>query len=92
MVKKLASTGEAVRRMTALPAAIYNIPDRGLIRPGFVADLVVLDPENFDSAAGFSSDTAKPTGIFEVIVAGNIAWTSRQPEKINRYGSFIPTP
>ena len=40
------SPAKRVRRMTSLPAEIFGIPERGLIRRGYVADLVVFDAGN----------------------------------------------
>ena len=45
MVSAMCGVGEAVRRMTSLPAHIFGIPERGLIRRGYVADLVIFDPD-----------------------------------------------
>jgi N-acyl-D-amino-acid deacylase len=42
--KHLLTLEEAVRKMTSLPAARLNLPDRGLLRTGFKADLVIFDP------------------------------------------------
>ncbi len=82
--------GEAVRRMTSLPARIFGIPDRGTIRRGYVADLVVFDAERFDSAAGFHGEDPLPTGVDRVMVAGKTAWCAAAPERIGRFGRYLP--
>ena len=82
--------GEAVRKMTSLPASVFRIPERGLVRPGYFADLVVFDPAALDSPADFRGCNAPPSGIDRVLVAGETAWCAAAPEKIGRFGRPIP--
>ena len=89
MVSELCSFGEAVRRMTSLPAQIFGIPERGQIRRGYIADLVIFDAEKFDSQAGFRGEDSVPIGVRRVIVGGRTAWDAAQPETVGRFGSFI---
>lgn len=89
LVSQMSSIGEAIRRMTALPATVFRIPDRGFIRKGYFADLVIFDPEKLDSLADFSRNDLFPKGIDKVIVNGQIAWNSAAPEQIGRHGRFI---
>ena len=42
------SLEEAVRKVTFVPASIYGMYDRGLLRPGLAADMVVFDPDTID--------------------------------------------
>lgn len=90
LVSKLVSVHEAVRRMTALPAEIFRIPDRGLLRKGFFADLVLLDAENYDSHAGFDGRNIMPSGVSLVMVNGQTAWDAGEPGKVGRAGRFLP--
>jgi len=92
MVADELGVGEAVRRMTSLPAQIFRIPDRGLIRRGYVADLVVFDPAKFDSQAGFRGEDPMPSGVTRVFVAGKQAWSADAPERVGRFGRYIPIP
>ena len=66
----LLSLEEAVRKMTSAPAARLGLRDRGVIRDGFVADLVVFDPATVRSTATYDAPRSYPIGIDEVIVAG----------------------
>ncbi|MFM7323209.1 MAG: N-acyl-D-amino-acid deacylase family protein [Armatimonadota bacterium] len=66
--------GEAIRRMTSLPADRLGWGDRGRIRVGNVADLVLLDPETVEDAASFLDPTLPARGIAAVWVAGTLAW------------------
>ena len=89
LVSQMSSVGEAVRKMTGLPATVFRIPERGFIRKNYIADLVIFDAEKLDSAADFSRKNMLPQGIDKVLVSGKIAWNSAEPEKIGRYGRFI---
>jgi len=61
---------DAVRRMTSLAAARMGIPDRGIVRPGMWADLVVFDPDVVIDRATFDNPHQFPDGIGDVIVNG----------------------
>ena len=61
---------EAVRKMTSLPARRLGIRDRGLIAPGYRADLVVFDPEKIIDRATYDDPWQYPEGIFAVFVNG----------------------
>ena len=61
---------EAVRKATSLPAAIMGIRDRGLVREGFHADLLVFDPQRIGTSATFDDPARHPTGIRHVLVNG----------------------
>ncbi len=67
------SLEEAVYRMTGLPAQKLGWTDRGLVRKGYKADLVVLDPEKVIDRATFEEPHQYPDGIYHVIVNGRLA-------------------
>jgi N-acyl-D-amino-acid deacylase len=61
---------EAVRKMTGAPAERLGWKDRGLLRRGLAADLVVLDPARLRDTATFEAPASFPTGIDHVFVNG----------------------
>jgi len=67
------SLEEAVRSMTGLPATVYRMPERGLLRPGMVADLVVFDLEAVRDVAEFTNPHHLSEGMRWVFVAGEAA-------------------
>lgn len=63
----------AVFKMTGFPAARFGLQKRGLIRKGFYADLVLLDPEKLTDPADYLQPFAEPSGIDLVMVNGTVA-------------------
>ncbi|MBS1788299.1 MAG: D-aminoacylase [Acidobacteria bacterium] len=61
---------EAVKKMTSLPATIFGLKARGVIRPGAFADLVILDPQRICDRATFEKPRREATGIQTVIING----------------------
>lgn len=72
--KKLLSLEEAIRKMTGLSAANVGIADRGEIRPGAYADLVLFDPATVGDRSTFEDPKALSTGIDTVWVNGEAVW------------------
>ncbi|HET9725296.1 MAG TPA: amidohydrolase family protein, partial [Gemmatimonadales bacterium] len=70
--ERLFTVEEAVRKMTSLPARRLGLPDRGLVRPGMKADLVVFDPSTVRDTATFEKPFAYPEGIPYVLVNGKL--------------------
>jgi N-acyl-D-amino-acid deacylase len=68
--KKILGLEEAVRKMTSLPAARLGIMDRGLLRPGFYADMVLFDPETIADKSTFAEPNQLSTGVKRVWVNG----------------------
>ncbi|WP_369391579.1 amidohydrolase family protein [Streptomyces sp. CG1] len=64
------SLEECVAHLTARPAARLRLPDRGLVREGYRADLVLFDPETVAPGATFAAPRTLPTGIPYVLVDG----------------------
>jgi N-acyl-D-aspartate/D-glutamate deacylase len=67
---QLLSLPAAVQRMTGVPAVQMGIRDRGLIRNGYLADLVVFNPATVTDHATYEQPHQYPTGIEYVIVNG----------------------
>lgn len=63
---------EAVRRMTSLPAQKFKLRDRGLVREGFAADLVVFDENTVIDESTFVKPHAYSKGFFLVMVNGTV--------------------
>jgi N-acyl-D-amino-acid deacylase len=63
---------EAVRKMTSAPAARLGLTDRGLLRDGLLADIVVFDPETVRTNATYDEPRRFPDGIDHVIVNGRL--------------------
>ena len=68
--EKLMTVAEAVRRMTSLPASNLGIAHRGLLRPGYFADIAVFDPNTIQDHATFEKPRQFATGVSEVFVNG----------------------
>ena len=68
--EKVLSLQEAVHKMSGLPAARLGLRDRGLIRKGLAADLVLFDPEKVADLATFEEPLSYPAGISRVWVNG----------------------
>jgi len=73
--QKLFSLGEAVRKMTSLPAQRFGLADRGLVKKGYAADLVLFDPEVVRDTASFSDPVRAAAGIDAVWVNGKLAYS-----------------
>lgn len=63
---------EAVHRMTGLPAMVYGLHGKGLVRVGMDADLCVFDPNTIIDNASFEHFNARCTGLHRVILAGEV--------------------
>ena len=65
------SLAEAVRKLTSLPAANLGIKDRGLVRPGMMADLAIFDPATIADKATFEQPQQFAVGMRHVLVNGH---------------------
>ncbi len=71
----------AIRSASGLPADILGLADRGYLRPGCAADIVVFDPATFRDTATFESPQQYATGVHWVFVGGNAAIEDGQPSE-----------
>jgi N-acyl-D-amino-acid deacylase len=71
-LKRLFSLEEGIRKMTGLPAQILNLTDRGIIKKGNLADIVIFDPNTIIDKSTYENGTQFPEGIEYVIVNGKI--------------------
>lgn len=65
--------GEAVRRMTSLPASTFGLEGRGALAAGSIADVVVFDPASVQDDCDFRDSVRPPQGIRWVLQGGEVA-------------------
>jgi N-acyl-D-amino-acid deacylase len=70
--KNILSLEEAIRRMTSLPARKFNIENRGILREGAIADIVVFDEKTVDDLSTFEQPHQYSIGFSYVIVNGQL--------------------
>jgi N-acyl-D-amino-acid deacylase len=87
--KKLLSLPEAVRKMTSLPARKLGLWDRGLIRPGFKADLVIFNYNMMTDTATYENPHSYPKGIMWVVLNGRVVAENRTLLKDSRHGRIL---
>jgi N-acyl-D-amino-acid deacylase len=85
----------AVHKMTGLPAARLGMADRGVLRPGAVADIAVLDPATVTDRSTYEDPWQLSTGVQHVLVAGeqvlsNGGLTAARPGRVLRRSSPPP--
>jgi N-acyl-D-amino-acid deacylase len=89
--KRVMALETAVRKMTATPAARLGLADRGLLRDGMKADIVVFDPATVRATATYEEPRSFPVGIDWVIVNGEVVvadgeHTGATPGRVLRRG------
>jgi N-acyl-D-amino-acid deacylase len=85
----LFSQEEAVRKMTGHTAAVFGLVDRGVIREGAYADLVLFDPATVCDAATYDAPTTPAEGILETWVNGQSAYVYGQGATEARAGRLV---
>jgi N-acyl-D-amino-acid deacylase len=76
--RKALSLADAIHKMTAFPASRIRMTDRGQLKPGSAADVVVFDPSTVSDRATFEQPFQYPTGIKVVVVNGVVALRDEQ--------------
>ncbi len=84
----LLSFEEAIHKMTGLPARIFHLDRRGLLKEGFYADIVIFDPKDIKDKATFKEPFLYPDGIYHVFVNGRLAVYDGRPTG-NHSGEII---
>jgi dihydroorotase/N-acyl-D-amino-acid deacylase len=84
---KVLSLEDAIRKMTSFPAQRIGLTDRGLLREGMKADLVIFDPKSVRDMATFEQPHQYAEGVITVVVNGQIAFedgkmTTARPGRI----------
>lgn len=75
---RLLTLEDAIRKMTSLPAQTFRLRERGLLREGFAADLVVFDENTIADRATFEAPHQYPIGISYVFVNGQSVFAEGQ--------------
>jgi N-acyl-D-amino-acid deacylase len=71
--KQVLSLEAAVRSSTSLPAETLRLKNRGLLKQGYFADVLVFDPKTFIDRATYENPTVLATGVQYLLVNGNFA-------------------
>ena len=87
--RRLLGLAEAVRKMTGLSADRLGLEERGYLREGFHADLVLFDPATVRDTATFTDPQRPAAGIAGVWVAGTPSWRDGEATG-KRAGRFLP--
>ena len=85
--KKLLSLQEAIYKMTLFPAKTYGIENRGQLKKGLKADLVIFDPNIIIDKATFIQPHQYPVGISHVLINGK--WSIKNGEFLNKMNGVI---
>ena len=87
---RLLTLEDAVRKMTSLPAQTFRLRDRGLVREGFAADLVIFDEATVGDRATFEAPHQYPTGISYVFVNGQAVLAGGQMKEARPGAALRP--
>lgn len=92
--EKILTLEDAIRKMTSLPAQRMGIKDRGILKPGFYADLVLFNPATVTDKATFENPHQYSEGISLVLVNGLPVWedgkfTGNFPGRVIRGPGYI---
>jgi N-acyl-D-amino-acid deacylase len=77
--EKAVTLPDAVHRLSGLPAANLSLRDRGLLKKGYYADVVVFDPATIQDHATYENSNQLATGVTHVLVNGQVALADGHP-------------
>ena len=86
---KVLSMEQAVRKITSFPVQRFKLGKRGLIVPGYTADLVMFNPDMIKDSATYENPKQYPLGIKKVWVNGAVTIDEGKHTHV-REGAFIP--
>lgn len=86
--RKVLTLEDAVRKMTSLPAQTFRLLDRGLLRPGMAADVVIFNPETVADRSTFREPKQHAVGFEYVIVNGGVE-IEKGTQTNTRSGRFL---
>jgi len=73
------SVQEAVRKITSLPADVLSLTDRGRLRAGAFADIVIFDPNTIQDHSTYAKPMQYATGVTDVFINGQLALKDGEP-------------
>jgi N-acyl-D-amino-acid deacylase len=74
---------EAVRKLTSLPADVLSLDNRGRLRAGAFADVVIFDPNTFQDHSTYVKPLQYATGVTDVFVNGKLALKDGEPTGVH---------
>jgi N-acyl-D-amino-acid deacylase len=77
--RKVITLEQAVISMTSMPARVFGFKDRGQLRSGAIADIVIFDPATIVDHATYENPHQLATGVSWVIVSGVVEWKNGAP-------------
>ena len=70
--RKVVSLPEMIRKMTSMPAAVYGLKNKGILREGFDADICIFDPQKIIDRANYTECLKRAEGLNYVILSGEV--------------------
>ena len=89
--EKAATLPDAIRRLTSLPVSNLGIKERGMLKPGYFADVVVFDPATIADHATYDRPAQYATGVAQVFVNGRQVLKNGEPTGVAA-GRFVKGP
>jgi N-acyl-D-amino-acid deacylase len=86
--EKLTTLEDVIRRLTSHPASVLGLRERGSLKEGYFADVVVFDPARIQDHATYAEPHQYSTGVSQVIVNGQLALENGEPTAA-RPGRFV---